>query len=120
MTEEPKVGLGEHCSDPGRSGQDAENSLLVTRMVTEANTLMFKEGGGHGRDRRIRNAFPPVSPLGTGLQGAELPAAAAFADGQKEGLPGKQVRKERHSPFELNPQRQVLGPLEVRSEHDVN
>lgn len=106
MTEGPKVGLGEHCSDPGRSGQDAENSLLVIRMVSEANTLTFKEGGG---------AFPPVSPLVAGLQGAELPAAAAFADGQKQGLPGKQVRKERHSLFELNPQRQVLGPLEVRS-----
>ena len=111
MTEGPKVGLGEHCSDPGRSGQDAENSLFVTRMVTEANTLVFKEG---------RGAFPPVSPLVAGLQGAGLPVAAAFADGLKEGLPGKQVRKERHSPFELNPQRQVLGPLEVRSEHDVN
>lgn len=64
--------------------------------------------------------FHLVSLLVVCLPGAELPAAVASADGQKEGLPGKQVRKERHSPFELNPQGQVLGPHEVRSDHDVN
>lgn len=57
--------------------------------------------------------FHLVSPLMACLWGAELPPAPAFTDLQKEGLPGKEVRKERRGPFGFNPQGQVLGLLGV-------
>lgn len=93
MTKGPKVGLGEHCSDPGRSGQDAENSLLVTRMVTEANTVIIKEGGGHGHNRRIRNSFLPCVPAGGLSPGSRVTSSCCICR-WTEGRSARQAGEE--------------------------
>lgn len=111
MPNGPQADREEHRADTSRSGQDAVNSFLLVWMGSEANTLTYK---GHTAVAVL--IFRLMSWLTACLQGAELPPATAFTDEQKEGLPGKEARKERHHPFGFKPQCQVLKSHQIVKE----